>query len=352
MRERTAIDKVLDQYRTLEAVEAARQKSTGKGKGGQQKAPKLTEEQAAAATEAERGLGRRVRGRRQRGQGGLLPVQAVLLRVRHRLHDGHRLRRRQPRADLRLHEVRAHRDRRPRDLHRRQAGVEGRLADALGLRARDLRAVRRRPPEPRLRFVVGKDLVADLRLGAPVGPMYAFVGIAGMAKMQLEQGRRADPGRRARGHGGRRCCAGSTPAAGPTRRFNVAFDPELQRLYDEWDALGRKVADGSAQAGDLAAHLRATSTAAGPLPTTPRPMPFRTIASVIDVTRATRSRPSASSRARAGQPRGARPTTCARGSTAPSAGCSATCRPRTARSCAPSPTPSCSAASTSSSRRP
>jgi lysyl-tRNA synthetase class 1 len=48
--------------------------------------------------------------------------------------------------------------------------------------------------------------------------------------------------------------------------------------------LGRKVADGSAQAGDLAAHLRATSTAAGPLPTTPRPMPFRTIASVIDVT--------------------------------------------------------------------
>ena len=34
MRERFAIDKVLDQYRTLEAVETARQKSTGKGKGG------------------------------------------------------------------------------------------------------------------------------------------------------------------------------------------------------------------------------------------------------------------------------------------------------------------------------
>ena len=39
-------------------------------------------------------------------------------------------------ADLRLHEVRPHRDRRPRHLHQRQARVEGRLADALGLRAR------------------------------------------------------------------------------------------------------------------------------------------------------------------------------------------------------------------------
>ena len=40
----------------------------------------------------------------------------------------------------------------------------------------------------------------------------------------------------------------------------------------------------STQPADLAAHLRATSTASGKLPTTPRPMPFRTIASVIDVT--------------------------------------------------------------------
>ena len=48
--------------------------------------------------------------------------------------------------------------------------------------------------------------------------------------------------------------------------------------------MNRKVADGSAQPGDLAAHLRATSTASGVLPATPRPMPFRTIASVIDVT--------------------------------------------------------------------
>jgi lysyl-tRNA synthetase class 1 len=70
----------------------------------------------------------------------------------------------------------------------------------------------------------------------------------------------------------------------PNQSFDVAFGPELQRLYDEWDALVRKVEGGTAQAGDLAAHLRSTSTAAQVLPTTPRPLPFRTIASVIDVT--------------------------------------------------------------------
>src|SRR6476620_1511312 len=60
MRERLAIDKVLDQYRTLEAVEAAPQKATVKGKGGQGgggKEPKLSVVNAAATTEAERGSG-------------------------------------------------------------------------------------------------------------------------------------------------------------------------------------------------------------------------------------------------------------------------------------------------------
>ena len=53
----------------------------------------------------------------------------------------------------------------------------------------------------------------------------------------------------------------------------------------------RKVAagpEGGAQPGDLAAQLRATLSGdrdrVRELPTTPRPMPFRTIASVIDVT--------------------------------------------------------------------
>ena len=132
-------------------------------------------------------------------------------------------------------------------------------------------------------FVVGKDLAPIFGWERPVGPMYAFVGIAGMAKMSSSKGGVPIP----------------TDALEvmeapllrwlyarrrPNQSFDVAFGPELQRLYDEWDALNRKVADGSAQPGDLAAHLRATSTASGVLPATPRPMPFRTIASVIDVT--------------------------------------------------------------------
>src|SRR6478609_9263042 len=81
MRERFAIDKVLDQYRTLEAVEAARQKSSGKGKGGQQggggggKAAKLTEEQAAAATEAERGSGAASEDDGSEGKAGYYPFK-------------------------------------------------------------------------------------------------------------------------------------------------------------------------------------------------------------------------------------------------------------------------------------
>ena len=107
MRERFAIDKVLDQYRTLEAVEAARQKSSGKGKGGKQgggKAAKLTEEQAAAATEAERGSGAASEDDGSEGKAGYYPYKPYCSVVRHRLHDRHGLRRRQPRADLRLHE--------------------------------------------------------------------------------------------------------------------------------------------------------------------------------------------------------------------------------------------------------
>jgi lysyl-tRNA synthetase class 1 len=113
--------------------------------------------------------------------------------------------------------------------------------------------------------------------------MYAFVGISGMAKMSSSKG------------------GVPTPADAleimeapllrwlyarrrPNQSFKVAFDQEIQRMYDEWDALERKLAAGDAQPADIAAHLRASSTAAGPLPTTPRPLPYRTLASVVDVT--------------------------------------------------------------------
>ena len=83
--------------------------------------------------------------------------------------------------------------------------------------------------------------------------MYAFVGISGMAKMAARKG------------------GVPTPADAleimeppllrwlyarrrPNQSFKIAFDQEIQRLYDEWDALARKVADGTAQPADAAAH--------------------------------------------------------------------------------------------------
>ena len=58
----------------------------------------------------------------------------------------------------------------------------------------------------------------------------------------------------------------------------------MGRVYDEWDALSRKVADGTAEPASVAVYGRAAGTAEGPLPLTPRPLPFRTLASVADIT--------------------------------------------------------------------
>ncbi|MEV6983267.1 lysine--tRNA ligase [Sphaerisporangium sp. NPDC051017] len=133
-------------------------------------------------------------------------------------------------------------------------------------------------------FVVGGHIVKEI-FGAeqPIGPMYAFVGISGMAKMSSSKG------------------AVPTPADAlaimeapllrwlyarrkPNQSFKIAFDQEIQRTYDEWDTLRRKVDEGTALPADLSAYGRAAATAAGPLPTTPRPLPYRTLASIVDVT--------------------------------------------------------------------
>lgn len=133
-------------------------------------------------------------------------------------------------------------------------------------------------------FVVGGQIVREVFDGVqPIGPMYAFVGISGMAKMSSSKG------------------GVPTPADAleimeapllrwlyarrrPNQSFKIAFDQEIQRLYDEWDSLARKVADGSVLPADAAAYARAIGTAAGELPSTPRPLPYRTLASVADIT--------------------------------------------------------------------
>jgi lysyl-tRNA synthetase class 1 len=133
-------------------------------------------------------------------------------------------------------------------------------------------------------FQVGGQIVGPIFGGRqPIGPMYAFVGISGMAKMSSSKGgvpvpedalRIMEPQLLRWLYARRR----------PNQSFKIAFDQEIQRLYDEWDALTRKVEEGTALPADQAAYTRAIGTAAGELPRTPRPLPYRTLASVADIT--------------------------------------------------------------------
>lgn len=132
-------------------------------------------------------------------------------------------------------------------------------------------------------FQVGGQIVGIFGGERPIGPMYAFVGISGMAKMSSSKGGVPTPAdalqimepQLIRWLYARRR---------PNQSFKIAFDQEIQRLYDEWDKLDAKVTEGSALPGDIAAHSRAVRTAGGELPRTPRPMAYRTLASVADIT--------------------------------------------------------------------
>jgi lysyl-tRNA synthetase class 1 len=133
-------------------------------------------------------------------------------------------------------------------------------------------------------FTVGHELVESVfGMPRPAWFGYGFVGFAGTQKMSSS--------------------AGGAPTASdalrvleapilrwlyvrrnPRQAFDIDFGPEVVRLYDEWDALGRK-ADSGKRDGAVLAHERASSTAAaGPLPTSPVTVPFRVLSSVADVT--------------------------------------------------------------------
>ncbi|MEO3869802.1 lysine--tRNA ligase [Nonomuraea sp. B12E4] len=133
-------------------------------------------------------------------------------------------------------------------------------------------------------WLAGGRIVSEVFGGRqPIGPMYAFVGITGMAKMSSSKGdvpTPADALEIMEAPVLRWLFARRKPA----QSFKISFDQEIQRLYDEWDALGRKVTEGQAQPAELAAYNRAVGTAAGPLPVTPHPIPYRTLASVVDIT--------------------------------------------------------------------
>jgi lysyl-tRNA synthetase class 1 len=134
-------------------------------------------------------------------------------------------------------------------------------------------------------YTVGKELVKEIYGGrAPSFVGYSFVGVAGMAKMSSSKG--------------------GVPTATdalkvlepailrwlyvrrqPKQAFNVEFGPEVVRLYDEWDALGRKAADPAKRDAQVLAYERAVATTtAGPLPAPQVVVPFRVLSSVADVT--------------------------------------------------------------------
>ena len=133
-------------------------------------------------------------------------------------------------------------------------------------------------------YVVGGRLVGDVFGGTqPIGPMYAFVGMAGMAKMSSSKGGVPTPAQ-ALGIMEAPLLRWLYSRKRPSQSITVSFGQELQRMYDEWDAMTARVAAGTAQPAEVSAYSRATVTAAGPLPATPVRLPFGTLASVYDVT--------------------------------------------------------------------
>jgi lysyl-tRNA synthetase, class I len=133
-------------------------------------------------------------------------------------------------------------------------------------------------------FTVGGELVSAIFGGEmPLHFGYAFVGTSGSAKLSGSRGRAPTPADALeifeapllRWLYARRR---------PEQSITLAFDAEVGRIYDEWDALSRRVADGQADQAAQAVFARASGPAEGPLPVTPRPLPFRTLASIADIT--------------------------------------------------------------------
>jgi lysyl-tRNA synthetase, class I len=134
-------------------------------------------------------------------------------------------------------------------------------------------------------FTVGHELVESVwDYPRPAWFGYGFVGFAGVQKMSSSAGGAptADDALRVLEPGILRWLYVRRQ---PRQTFDVDFGPEVVRLYDEWDALARKAADPERRDAQVLAYERASSTqSAGRLPTPEVVVPFRTLASVADVT--------------------------------------------------------------------
>jgi lysyl-tRNA synthetase, class I len=133
-------------------------------------------------------------------------------------------------------------------------------------------------------FTVGSQLVREVFAAEPPRYLpYSFVGTSGSAKMSGSTGGAPTPGDALR--------IFEAPVLRwlyarrrPNQAITLAFDHEVSRTYDEWDALTRKVAADQATPVDAVTHARATAVTHATLPLTPRPLPFRTLASIADIT--------------------------------------------------------------------
>jgi lysyl-tRNA synthetase, class I len=76
----------------------------------------------------------------------------------------------------------------------------------------------------------------------------------------------------------------------PRQSFQIDLSPRaVQRLYDEWDRLEATVASGEAPGDEVAIHRESTESSAGEVERTVRPVSFRLLASVADLTQGDRA---------------------------------------------------------------
>ena len=134
-------------------------------------------------------------------------------------------------------------------------------------------------------YTVGRELVSSVfGWRAPERVTYAFVGFAGVQKMSSSSGGVPT------GEDALRILEAPVlrwlyVRRAPKQAFDIDFGPQVVRLYDEWDALGRKAADPAKRDAAVLAFERASSTStAGTLSTPEVVVPFRVLSSVADVT--------------------------------------------------------------------
>jgi lysyl-tRNA synthetase, class I len=144
---------------------------------------------------------------------------------------------------------------------------------------------------PTASFTVGRVIIADLYGGhAPDTTVYSFVSLAGMG------------GKMSGSVGGAPIPATALDVLEPAilrwlyvrrlprQSFQIDLSPKaVQRLYDEWDRLEASVGAGEATANEVAIHRESTESSAGEVERTARPVSFRLLASVADLTQGDRA---------------------------------------------------------------